>query len=437
MKKRNMILNFRRCLFAMWLAVSLSTAAQRSYTLEECRQLAIENNLTLKNSAIDGDIAAQTSKEALTKYFPTVSASGTIMRANDYLVKMNMDLSALGVPAALPFNMIDRGKIASVMAIQPVFAGGRIVNSNKLARVGRDVANLRYAISENDVKLSVDKYFWQTVSLKEKMKTIDALTAQLNEIHKNVKNSVEAGVAMPNDLLKVELKQQEVESSRLKVENGLRLSKLMLCQKAGIEDAGFDISCDTFPEPAPPMKYFVDPSQGVERRTENRLLDAGVRAAQLQHKIAVGKNMPSIGVGAAYYYHDLLDKDMNGGIVFANVSIPISDWWGGSHAAKREKLKIRQAENSREDSQKLLRVDIESKWSNLQEAYSQILLAKRSITSSVENLRLNKDYYEAGTIALSELLDAQTALQQSRDRYTDACANYCVVLSEYLQSVGE
>ena len=82
-----------------------------------------------------------------------------------------------------------------------------------------------------------------------------------------------------------------------------------------------------------------------------------------------------------------------------------------------------------------MRVDIETKWSNLSEAYLQIDLARRSVASATDNLRLNRDSYEAGTVPLTDLLDAQTQLRC--DRYTEACTAYCNARTAYRQAVGE
>lgn len=64
-------------------------------------------------------------------------------------------------------------------------------------------------------------------------------------------------------------------------------------------------------------------------------------------------------------------------------------------------------------------------------------LAKRGIEQSEENLRLNHDYYQAGTITMNDLLDAQQQYQQCRDRYTDAYAALQTKILEYRQSVGQ
>lgn len=96
------------------------------------------------------------------------------------------------------------GTIGSVMAIQPVFAGGQIINGNKLAKVSEDVSRLQLQLSENEVEKTTEQYFWQLVSLQKKVNTINAVEALLNDFEKDANVALEAGVALRNDLLQVE-----------------------------------------------------------------------------------------------------------------------------------------------------------------------------------------------------------------------------------------
>ena len=123
----------------------------------------------------------------------------------------------------------------------------------------------------------------------------------------------------------------------------------------------------------------------------------------------------------------------NRGIVFANVSIPITDWWSGSHATKRKTLELQQAENTRTENAELLLQQMQSIQNSLQEAYQQVLLAKKSIYSAEQNLKVSADNYNAGITTLSNLLEAQNLLQQSRDQYTEAATDYFVRLAEWKQ----
>lgn len=425
-------------------------AGAQVYSLQQCIDMALENSYELKNSRIDLQIADQTKKELFTKYFPSVSATGAIFRSNEYLLKQSIDLSmlsqllgalgvnpaAVGIPLVFPLEMIREGTIGLVTATQPIFTGGQIYNGNRLAKVGREVSGLKMTLSGNEIKTQTEEYFWQIVSLKEKLRTIEAGIAQLEELNKSVDAAVKAGVATRNDLLRVELEQQDNESNRIKVENNIKILKLLLCNLTGIPQEGFEIDMAEFPEIKPPFGYYMNTADGIAARTESQLLSKGVEAASLQHKMTIGKNMPTVAAGAGYAYHNLFENNEQLGLVFATVSVPISSWWGGSYEIKRSRLEETKAENTRLDMQQNIAVDIESKWNNLQESYLQVGIAEKSIESADENLRISRDYYDAGTIPLGDLLNAQTQLQKSRDQYTDASTTYYLKLSAYLRATG-
>ncbi len=125
----------------------------------------------------------------------------------------------------------------------------------------------------------------------------------------------------------------------------------------------------------------------------------------------IGKNLPTVGVGAGYNYHNLLDNNHSFAMVFATVSVPISDWWSGSHAIRRRKIEHQKAEEQLADNSELLKIRMQNAWNNVEESYQQLQIAQRSIEQAEENLRLNRDYYCAGTSKMSDLLEAQLLYQ--------------------------
>ena len=151
----------------------------------------------------------------------------------------------------------------------------------------------------------------------------------------------------------------------------------------------------------------------------------------------VGKNLPTIGVGAGYNYHNLLDNDHTFGMLFATVSVPITDWWGGSHAIKRRKIEQQKAEEQLVDNAELLKIRMQKAWNDVEESYQQLDITRRSIEQAEENLRLNRDFYRAGTSKMSDLLEAQLLYQQACDRHTEAYADYQNKQLEYRQAVGQ
>ena len=432
----------------------VTATSQPSYSLQQLKDSALHNNIAIRKAQMDVDAAQQQRKEAFTKYFPTVSGTGLWFNANKGMAQTELNLSeqispelgmalaqslpaealaALGNPISV--SMMKNGTIAGVTAIQPVFAGGQIVNGNRLAKVGEDVSRLQLQLSENEVEKQTEQYYWQLVSLQEKMKTIEAVQALLADIYKDVDVAVRAGVAMKNDLLQVQLRQNDVESQKLKVQNGIGILRLLLGQYCGLSNTDFTLTYDAGASPSLAQKQ--DHSQALLGTAEYQLLNKQVQATNLQRKMEIGKNLPTLGVGAGYNYHNLLDNNHTFGMVFATVSVPISDWWGGSHAVKRKKIAQQQAEEQLADNAELLKIRMQKAWNDVEESRQQLQIAQRSIEQAEENLRLNRDYYKAGTSKMSDLLEAQLLYQQSLDRRTDAYADYQNKLLEYRQATGQ
>ncbi|MDO4164719.1 MAG: TolC family protein [Bacteroides sp.] len=417
---------------ALCLGLSLSAYGQdATYTAEQCREMALKNNTLIKNAKNNVTGAEQTRKEAFTNYFPSISATGMGFNADKGVAK-------LAIAEGMEFSLMKNGIVAGVTAVQPVFAGGQIVNGNKLAKVGVEVSRLQLEQSENEVELTAEQYFWQVVSLQEKMNTVCAVDTMLQRLCKDVNAAVSAGVTTRNDLLQVQLKQNEIASTRINLDNGIAVCKMLLAQYIGADNTGFSLVADIPEEalPASPEELYRNPATSLGLTPEYRLLQKNVEANKLQQRMAVGKNLPTVGVGVGYMYHDLLDNDRSFGMVFASVSVPLSGWWGGSHAIKKQKMQVRNAENDLTDKSELLIIRMQKAWNDVEDAYKQLGIARKSIEQSTENLRLNNEYYRAGTTTMSDLLNAQTLYQQSRDGYVDAYATYQLKKLEYLQATG-
>ena len=448
--------NTLRLLAIALCSVCCNFIAAQTYTLQQLKDSALHNNIAIRNARLDIEAAQQQRKEAFTKYFPDVSATGLWFNANKGMAQTTVNPSEAMPPAlattlpqmlppdmlaalASPINisMMKNGTIASLMALQPVFAGGQIINGNKLAKVGEDVSQLQLQLSENEVEKTVEQYFWQLATLQEKMKTIDAVDTLLADIHKDVDVAVRAGVAMRNDLLQVQLRQNEVESQRLKLQNAMSILQLLIAQYCGLHNEQFQIESGGFRDVSSSLPIKQDHSLALLGTTEYQLLDKQVEATRLQEKITLGQNLPTVAVGAGYNYHNMLENDHTFAMLFATVSIPISDWWGGSHAIKRKKIEHQKAIDQQNDKAQQLQIRMQNAWNNVVEARQQLDIAKRSIEQAEENLRLNRNFYHAGTAKMSDLLEAQLLYQQSLDRHADAYAQYQCMLLEYRQATGQ
>ena len=404
--------------------------AQTTLTLDECVEKALENNARMKNADNDLGIARHEQKEALTKYFPSISATGGGFIQNAPMIEMQLSPD-------MGLSMLKDGIAGGVTASLPLFTGGQIVNGNKLAEVNVKKYQLLRRQAENEVRLTAERYFWQVAMLKEKLVTLSVIEKQLATISTDVEAAVEAGVTNRNDLLQVQLRQNSTRSTRIDVENALALSHRLLAQYIGFHTDSIDVDfhADESLPPSPEALY-SEPRQCLTLIPEYGLLQAKVKASRLERRLSIGKRLPTVAIGGGYSYNDpprhrahLLDR-------LCHHQHSLSGWWEGAHDIKSKRLATDTDENNLRDGSELLVIRMQSTWDDLNDAYRQVQIALRSIEQSTENLRLNTDYYEAGTATMSELLDAQTLYQQSRDKYVEARAQYEVKKREYLQATG-
>ena len=413
--------------------VTTSIHAQEIFTLERCKELALKNSVKAQNSQLSLEAADQTKKGAFTNFFPSVSAIGMGFAASDPMMEMATEHGSMG--------MLEKGIIGAISVSQPVFAGGQIINGNKLAKLGVEAAELQKIMNNDEILLTVEQYYWQIVALEEKTKTIAEAETLLNRVHTDVKNSFEAGLVNRNDLLKVELKQNELESGKVRLANGLKLSKMVLAQFIGVSPNDFEIDKSLVENVNLLLNTNIDHQSALYRRAEYQLLDKNIEANELQVKMEVGKHLPTVAIGAGWNYTNFdkgspMASTKDFGMVFATVSIPISDWWGGSKAIKKQKIQVQIARNDKRDAEELLLIQMQQLRNDVEESAQLVQLADKAIVSALENVRLNSDYYEAGAGLLTDLLDAQSILQQARDQRIEAVTGLFVRLERYRQVTG-
>ena len=410
-------------------AACFPASAQTAYTLEECVEEAVNNNLKLRNADNEVRMSEARRKEAFVNYFPTLSAMGGGFVSNKGFLYMDMGESSV--------SMLKNGLVAGVTATQPVFVGGQVVRGNQLAKIGEEASRLRRNLTENEIRLTTESYFWQIVMLKEKLVTLHQVETQLANAEKDARAAVDAGIRNRNDLLQVRLKRNEMRITRIQVENALRVARDLLAQYIGHFQDSIDVAFVVdYDFSANPASLYVSPESALGQVNEYQLLDKQLEANKTQYKLSLGKCLPSVVVGGGYLYNDFMDKSRTNWLGMVSVSVPLSDWWGGSHELKRRKTEVRNAENVKLEQSQLLIIRMRKAWNDMADACKQLAIAKESIEQSTENLRLHTDYYQTGTATISALLDAQTLYQQSRDKYVEAYTNYEVKKREYLQATG-
>ncbi len=439
------------------LLFSASAAGQTVFSLQEAVAAACRNNADLQKSHLNIESMKELKKQLFTKYCPSVSASASgFMRNRGFaedseVLNTAFELYAAfkGVDVEEDFNakVLKYGAFASVKAVQPIYTGGRLTSANKLAALGVKAAGEMAALKENELTQEVEKYFWQLVQLYEADRSLLTMDSLVNRAREDAARALKAGLVTPNDKMEVDLYASTLESTHLQVDNGKKLCREYLAYLTGVE-ALDSVVWDDITSLKAPEVYFLDAGTALLDRHETKLLQIKKDAAVMQKKYARGSMLPTVGAMFTYYYHylsatgeqgifhDFIDHYPTGWWLGLRVTLPISEWWGGTHKLKRSDIAIRQADIDLTDKQKLMKVEMSQKWNTLTEKYKQVDVAKRQLQQAEQNQKQHASAYRSGSATMTDRLHADALYEQSRTNYIDACIKYRLAITDYLHASG-
>lgn len=436
---------------AFLLALASWATAEAPLTLERCRDLARDSGAAIRMAREELQGSVQTRQATFAKWFPQVSATAGVVRSADPLAGASippLDIPILdaatstpnGGALRTPSTSLESGKVAHVVAAtvqQPLFAGGRIANGNRLAALGEAVSRDRLELAQRDAAAQAEDKYWTLLSLQEKRRTLDAYDTLLGALQRQADDATTHGLASRSDRLKVSLQRGEVRVDRLRLESGLRLAARDLRRHLGLPDDTTLALADSLVAPEDPAPLEGSRAGAVDRRLETRLLSRGVRAEELQLSLERGAMLPSVAVGAQVFRAKLDGIDaIHNALVFGVVSVPVSDIWEKGLSSSAQRAQVRKAQVQESDMRRQIALGVEKDWDDLVRAFQAIQVADDAVAQAREALREETDRQANGLSTLTDLLDAQATFQKTLDRRIDARKDYWMARSAYLRSCG-
>lgn len=438
----------KRTILLLTFVVTVSCMhAQRMLTLEECRNLAIQNNKELQISGEKIKMADNEKKAAFTKYFPQLSANGAYMWNQKDINLLDMGAlssslsSSLGGLAQLPMIQhlmsgvndmqhldVQNIWVGNVSLVQPVFMGGKIVNYNQITKFAKQLAESMNNLQLQDLIYKTDETYWQVISLVNKKKLADAYVDLLRKMDSDVTAMIYEGVATEADGLSVKVKLNEAEMAQTKVENGLALTRMLLAQICGLsleEDLSLaDEKLDNFPVET--TQASADLNEAFMNRNELRSLDLATKIYKRKERIALAEMLPNVALAANYFVTNPnvfngFKNDFAGMFnVGVMVKVPLSGWLEGTYRRNSAKAETRIKTLEWQDAREKIELQVNQSVYKVNEAGKKLIASSRNMENAEENLRRANFGFEEGVIPALNLMEAQTAWVSARSSLIDA-----------------
>lgn len=424
--------------FALYGGTALFARQDLTLSLAQCREMALAHNEDLRHA--DNELRQSELDKAIAfaNYLPKFDAS---LSGTYVFPDMDMLGSELQVHGMY---------MAGITLTQPLYAGGKLRNGNKLAAIGRDCAEETLRKTRAEVIADADNAYWTYMAVQRKVRMLDEFRAQMDALHRDVEASVVAEMATGNDLLRITAKRSEILYQLQKARNGADLCRMALCNVIG-EDLETQVELtDTLIAIKAPEGLDGDVSQ----RPEYKLLEKQIEAGELQVKMARADILPMVALMAGYtFYGNLKMKGMasdgmggyipytqsfddNFGMAMLSVSVPLFSWGQGLKKVKKARLDVEDYKLDLQKNMRLMSIEARQAMQNVTDGYAMVQTAGLGLEQAQENLRVMRANYENEMCTLTDLLDAQAQWQQAESNYIEAQTQFKIYETEYLRATG-
>lgn len=446
--------------------------------------MALRNNKTLSASRLQLDMAHYKVKAAKTKYLPHVSALGGYELTSREISLLSDDqkasLSSAGTHATGALHndissalsgLAQQGAISpelanglgnlfgqvgsklgsvvdgvgqkvvdalhtdtrqmytiSVMLTQPIYMGGGIIAANRMAKIGEEMAANNIEATTQSTLHSIDQAYWLVVSVHHKKQLAESYLEVVKKLDNDVQKMIAEGVATRADGLKVAVKVNEAEMSLTQAENGLALSKMLLCQLCGLpvendvhleDEESTDLVATANVEKA-------DNSVAMENRPELKLLDNALDLSRQSTKLVRAAFLPQVMLTGGYMatnpnlyngFERKLSGVWNVGVV---VRVPLWNWMEGTYKVRASKIASSIVQLERDEISEKIELQVSQCKFKVKEANRRLTLARKNVENAEENLRCANVGFKEGVLQTTDVMAAQTAWLQAQSQKIDA-----------------
>lgn len=420
------------------------TGAQEILTLEDCLQMSESNNPYIKNAQLDILSSKAMKSEVTWEYFPTVSLNGIgyyaqnpllrikpkdILGTSDYAWELNNAYVNFANENGLKtsYSTLKKGYGVAMVLSQPLYAGGRIVNGNRLAAIGIEASQLQADMKIRDIREEVESKYWLVVALQEKMTTLEKAESVLDSLYRYASSARNAGLVADADVIGVKQKISELSSNRVKLRNGLKLAKMDLFNSIGYKYEYFNLDNYVLSGELEYMESLESIAAESEAEPiEFKLLEIQEKAKRMEKKISVGELLPEVGLGLTYGYGDIQGRNNSqfNGIGFVSVKIPLTGIGKTTTRARRLDYEIQKASNEKEYLGERLRLEKHQLFLAIETAADQMELSRSLMNDAETEMRRCEGNYKAGRATLADLLQAELQYRTAAERHIDDCIEY-------------
>ena len=414
----------KKVLLSIGVALLSASAgfAQKQWTLQECIDYAMANNITLQKSKLQKESATEDLKGAKAALLPTLSASTNQSLGYQPWKDSGMSYVTNGMVNAKVDKTSYNGSY-SLSGQWTIWNGNRNLNTIKLDKLSEEQADLSTQETANSIQERIAQIYAQILYLAENVKVNEQMLETSKKNEERGQEMVNVGKMSKADLAQLSAQRANDEYSIVEAQSQLMNYKLQLKQLLEIMDneqfdvAIPDISDDVILAPIPEMQTVYE--QALLSRPEIERSQLAIKSSDVNVAIAKAGWLPSVNLtgGVTTSTNSLSNSNWGSQMKSSmtsslglGVSVPIYDGRSTKTSVNKAKIQQLQAKLDLQDQQKTLYSDIQQFWLNAWTNQQKYQSAKSSVESAQQSYDLLSEQFRLGLKNIVELMTGKDNL---------------------------
>ncbi|TAE62350.1 MAG: TolC family protein [Bacteroidetes bacterium] len=412
----------------------------KNMSLSQAIDLAISSSSQLKVDSVNYQIAESRWQQTKQANLPQVNLNASYIRISD-----NITPFKVGFPTGeVVLNpQILNQSYNALQVRQLIFSGGKVKQAEKINFLEKNLATLQQKKSKNEIAVAVTNIWFSLFTINQNRAIVQANLLQLQKQRIDVQNFVQQGIALENDLLKIDLAITNLQVSLSEIESIKKTLQFNLGTFTGVAEwEQLDV------EPVVPTVQvpFENLDVALETAYNNRpeLAMFKLRKAQTDaaNTIIKGNIWPTISTGGSYNY------DLPNQRLFPNQAVFTGTWnvgvffnWNLTDLYTNKEKKSEGNFNQQKISfavdaaKKGISMEISEKYNQWTQAKQQVKSYKVAVQQAEENYRVEKNRYQQNIVTTTDFLNANTQLLQSKINLVAGDANVALAYQNLLHSI--
>lgn len=412
----------KKSIFILFVLIGMASQAQvKKWTLRECVDYALENNISIKQSELDVKTSEINKKDAFGNFLPSLNASVS----HSWSIGLGQDPVTFDAVNSTTRNL--SGGISSGIDI---YAGLRNINQLHRSNLGILASQYQLDKMKDDISLFVANSFLQILFNKEQLKVLQAQHEVSKQELNRTNELVDAGVLPRGDLLEIQATIATQEQQIVNAENAILISKIQLAQILLIEDyKNFD-TADVDYEVPPTNILNESPETIVEKAKETRydikIAETNSKMAEYDLKIAKGAMQPTLrgsySFSSNYFTSGLFDtpdfesqisdnKNHNFGL---QLSIPIFNGFAAKNNVSRSKVNFERSKNLLEQANLDMETTVYQAYNDTKGALKAYEAALKTLAARQEAYNYSKERYNVGLLNAFDFSQSQNRFEAAQ-----------------------